>query len=80
LTQAKNNDFHLSLTAAANHTEYDGIVAEMIPQDRLAGWTLTKLASIKTLRLRVMVVGALFHDNKHVVNDDPAHGYSAMLL
>jgi hypothetical protein len=73
LTQTKNNDFHISLTAAASNTEFAGVVVEIAPQSRPTGWTLPKLTSVKTMKRRVMVVGALFYDNKHVVNDDPAH-------
>jgi hypothetical protein len=70
-TAVADNDFHISLAARANQDEFAGIVVEMIPQDRPAGWTLSKLKTLKTQGRRVLVIGALFYDNAHVVNDDP---------
>ncbi len=73
-----NNDFHIPLGAAppppdSSSAEFQGIVVEMIPQDRNPGWTLTKLADIQAKDLKVRVMGQLLYDNIHVVNDDPAH-------
>lgn len=73
LTGQAQNDFHISLVQNAGEDEFKGIVVEMIPQDRNAGWTLTKLKNIKQQGKRVLVVGALFYDNIHIVNDDPNH-------
>ena len=72
LKNPPNNDFHISLVENNNGTEFQGIVIEMIPQNRSAGWTLAKLAKVQNERRRVLVTGALFYDNEHVTNDDPA--------
>jgi len=69
-TEQANNDFHISLVERAGQDEFDGIVVEMIPQERPAGWTLTKLKSLKQQGRLVMVIGGLFYDNAHVVNAD----------
>jgi hypothetical protein len=66
-------DIHISIGPKSTHpTEYDGIVAEMIPQvAKPAGWdtvTLNRLAG-----KQVLLVGGLSYDNEHLVNDDPAH-------
>jgi uncharacterized protein YgiM (DUF1202 family) len=73
LTQNENNDLHISLVENAGQDEFKGIVVEMIPQDRSAYWTLAKLKDIRQQGKRVLVVGALFYDNIHIVNDDPNH-------
>lgn len=73
LTGTEKNDFHISIVENAGENEFKGIVVEMIPQDRNAAWTLAKLKSIKQQKKRVLVVGALFYDNIHIVNDDSAH-------
>lgn len=62
-------DIHISVGPKSTHpTEYDGIVAEMIPQNaRPAGWdsvTLNRLAG-----KQVLLVGGLTYDNEHYVND-----------
>lgn len=72
-TQSENNDFHISVVENAGEDEFKGIVVEMIPQDRSANWTLAKLKDIRQQGKRVLVVGALFYDNIHTVNDDPNH-------
>lgn len=72
-TTAANNDFHITIVLNAGEDEFKGIVVEMIPQDRNAGWTLAKLKDIREQGRRVLVVGALFYDNIHTVNDDPNH-------
>lgn len=70
-TAVADNDFHISLAASLDQDEFVGIVVEMVPQDRPAEWTLAKLKSIKDQGKRVLVVGAIFYDNAHVVNADP---------
>jgi uncharacterized protein YgiM (DUF1202 family) len=72
-TQSVNNDFHISLVENAGEDEFKGIVVEMIPQDRNPGWTLAKLINVRQQEKRVLVVGALFYDNIHIVNNDPSH-------
>jgi hypothetical protein len=66
-----NNDFHISVAERPDQTEFQGIVVEMIPQDRSPQWTIQKLLVTKKAGRRVRVVGALFYDNLHVVNADP---------
>lgn len=66
-------DIHISIgPKTPNVSEYDGIVAEMIPQlPRPVGWntaTLNRLAG-----KQVMLIGSLSYDNEHFVNDEPAH-------
>ena len=73
LTGTEKNDFHISIVENAGEDEFRGIVVEMIPQDRNAAWTLAKLKTIKQQKKRVLIVGALFYDNIHIVNDDPSH-------
>lgn len=73
LKTAKNNDFHVSITKNKTDTEFEGLVVEMIPQKRPAGWTITKLSKLKTQRRKVLVSGKLFYDNIHFVNGDPAN-------
>jgi hypothetical protein len=71
-----NNDFHIPISEEAGQTEFDGIVAEMIPQGqdsgstRNPGWTLTKLKQVQTSHRMVKIAGRLFYDNAHVVNGD----------
>jgi hypothetical protein len=65
-------DIHINVGPKSLHlTEYDGVVAEMIPQlPKPAGWdstTLNRLAGKE-----VLIIGALTYDNEHFVNDNPA--------
>ena len=71
-TESGNNDFHISLAPRPTGTEFQGIVVEMIPQARPAGWTIKKLKKAKTNRRLVMAIGGIFYDNLHVVNKDPS--------
>ena len=69
-------DIHINLGPKSAHPlEYDGIVAEMIPQwPRPVGWdaaTLNRLAG-----KQVLVAGGLTYDNEHYVNDNPARPIS----
>jgi uncharacterized protein YraI len=66
-------DIHINVGPKSAHpVEYDGIVAEMIPQlVRPTGWdstTLNRLAGKE-----VLLVGGLTYDNEHFVNDNPAN-------
>ena len=71
-----NNDFHISFVEAAGHTEFDGVVVEMTPQTRPAGWTLGKLDKLRAQKRMVMVTGGLFYDNLHAVNADQSNPMS----
>lgn len=70
--EVHQRDIHIPLTAQSGLTEFQGIVIEMIPQNRPVGWTLQKLRKVQRDRKKVMVSGGLFYDNEHAVNDDPA--------
>lgn len=72
-TGVQQNDFHITVVPRRTDDEFAGVVVEMIPQGRPAGWTTAKLNRALDEGRRVMVVGGLFYDNLHVVNDDPAN-------
>ena len=58
----------------AGATEFEGIVAEMIPQlPRPAGWNPATLNRLRDANHKVLVMGALTYDNEHFVNADPQH-------
>ncbi|HKO54952.1 MAG TPA: SH3 domain-containing protein [Thermoanaerobaculia bacterium] len=63
-----NNDIHISIVPEAGDEEFDGIVVEMIPQDRPSQWTPTALGKVAKAEQKVMVVGQLFYDSVHRVN------------
>lgn len=65
------NSFRLHLAEFPDDTEFDSILAEVIPQKRSGDWTLPKLRYLARKKRRVRVVGQLFYDSKHVVNSDP---------
>jgi hypothetical protein len=66
-----NNDIHVSVAETKNGSEFEGIVVEMIPQDRPATWTSSKIG---TLRGKVLLIeGGLFYDNLHVANGDASN-------
>ena len=70
LSRQINNDFHISLVQRAGDSEFSGIVVEMIPQRRPLGWVIPKLKRIGTRK--VLITGALFYDNEHIINENPA--------
>jgi hypothetical protein len=71
LTSPEENDFHINITTAAGQQEFSGFVIEMIPQNRASGWSLQKLEWLRSAQREVLVVGRLFYDSFHVVNDQP---------
>jgi hypothetical protein len=87
LTGSENNDFHLPIAEIPEHDdtegveegvdrsdlEYQGIVTEMIPQQRPKSWTPATLRKIQKEGKKILVIGQLFYDSKHKVNDDPQH-------
>lgn len=73
LTGDAQNDFHIPVVENSGDDEFKGIVVEMIPQGRNPGWTLAKLKTIRQQGKRILVIGALFYDNIHLVNEDPTH-------
>lgn len=68
LKHEPNNDIHISVSESKNASESEGIVVEMIPQDRSADWTVAK---VKNLRGKLLLIeGRLFYDNLHFANGD----------
>lgn len=68
LKKEPNNDIHISVAETKNASEFEGIVVEMIPQDRPANWTS---AEVDTLHGKVLLIeGGLFYDNLHFANGD----------
>jgi hypothetical protein len=63
-----NNDFHINVVSSPTSKEFDGVVVEMIPQERDAGWTLPKLKQAQKNKMQVRIRGHLMLDNKHRVN------------
>jgi hypothetical protein len=74
LKTSANNDFHISVASNASKDEFDGIVIEMIPQDRPATWTVARLKKVKNQKRKIWIEGGLFYDNIHVVNSEPGTG------
>jgi Bacterial SH3 domain len=68
-----NNDYHIPFSNDANNSDFQGIVLEMIPQDRPGAWTLGDLTQVETEHRLVMATGGLLYDNLHRVNADPNH-------
>ncbi len=66
-----NNDFHIPIARSPDDSELEGVVVEIIPQDRPDGWTLEKLKRIAKDARSVLIRGQLLYDNMHLVNDDP---------
>lgn len=70
LRGAANNDFHIPISNDPGNTDFQGIVVEMIPQDRPDEWNLANLTTVETNQQLVMVTGQLLYDNLHHVNGD----------
>lgn len=68
---ASNNDIHITIAAEAGSDEMDGFVVEMIPENRPDAWNQSALGDVEHKRQQVLVIGQLFYDSKHHVNDDP---------
>ena len=71
LKTEENNDIHISVTERKDGSEFEGIVVEMIPQNRPANWTSDNLDDLHGKVL--LIEGALFYDNLHFVNDNAKH-------
>ena len=65
---AENNDIHISITEKKGQDEFEGVVVEMIPQDRDEKWTSGRLTTIQRKQYKVRIQGQLFFDNEHRVN------------
>ena len=68
LKGASNNDFEFSIAPAPTATPYEGIVGEMIPQDRQKEWTLGRLHKLAADGRQVLVAGQLMFDTRHLPN------------
>lgn len=73
LKGSASNDFHIPVTEDPSYTEFDGVVIEMIPQDRPETWTTSSLKKLQQAGTEVWIEGNLFYDNMHVVNNDAKH-------
>jgi hypothetical protein len=63
-----NNDIHISVAESQDTSDFEGIVVEMIPQNRPTKWTV---ANVSKLRGKLLLIeGGLFYDNHHFVNGD----------
>ena len=71
LKRESNNDIHVSVTETKNGSEFEGVVVEMIPQDRSANWTSSKLDQLHGKVL--LIEGGLFYDNLHFANGDASN-------
>jgi hypothetical protein len=75
---ADGADIHVNIGPKGG-TEYDGIVAEVIPQwpaPKPAGWVQATFERLATAKAEVLAVGGLTLDNAHKLNKDPAHPLS----
>lgn len=75
LKKAPDNDFHIPVVAAAGDSEFQGIVVEMIPQERPPSWTIDALKAIRDGGTQIRVEGGLSYDKVHFVSDDSAHPF-----
>lgn len=66
-----NNDYHIPFSNDPSNSDFQGIVVEMIPQNRPAAWNLGNLTQVENNQQLVMATGGLFYDNLHKVNGDP---------
>jgi len=68
-----NNDYHIPISSDPSNNGFQGIVVEMIPQNRSANWNLANLTQVESGNQLVMVTGGLFYDNLHKVNGDSSN-------
>jgi len=66
LRGTSNNDFEFWVAPSAGAKRFEGIIAEMIPQQRLTAWTLRKLRTLAADHSQVQVVGQLMLDTRHL--------------
>lgn len=77
LAGVNNNDFEFNIAPSADSTPYQGVVAEMIPQDRPKAWTLARLRKLANEHRQVLVVGQLMFDTRHVPNPKPGTNHES---
>ena len=73
LPDKNDNDFHIPVVEHIGETDFQGIVVEMIPQNRPPAWNIEALKQIQAKGAQVWVEGSLFYDNVHYVSADPGH-------
>jgi len=61
-----NNDFEFNFAATPKDTPYEGIVGEMIPQNRPKEWTLARLRKVAADHRQILVMGQWMFDTRHV--------------
>jgi len=75
LKNPTDNDFHIPVVEHPADTEYQGIVVEMIPQDRPSRWNIPALKEIQAQGAQLWIEGGLHFDSIHYVSDDPKHPF-----
>jgi hypothetical protein len=73
LKQPTDNDFHIPIVEHPGDSKYQGIVVEMIPQDRPSRWNIDALKQIQAQGNRLWIEGGLHYDSIHYVSADPQH-------
>jgi len=71
LSGAENNDVHVPVVEQPGDTEWASVVVEPIPQNRPLAWNIDNFKEVQSTQRRVLVLGALFYDNMHLVNSKP---------
>lgn len=72
-----NNDFEFTFTAAPGDTAYQGVVGEMIPQERPKEWTLARLRKLASDHRQILVMGQVMFDTRHVPNPKPGTNHES---
>jgi hypothetical protein len=67
-----SNDVHATLASRVDSSPFEGVVIEFTPQTRRASW-LGAFTKAQKADHPVLVVGPLFYDSFHVVNEDAKH-------
>jgi hypothetical protein len=67
LTDDNEIDWHINLGPSQSSDEYEGIVIEITPHHRLAGWSLDRIAQAGEQHTKLKVTGQLFFDNVHKI-------------
>jgi hypothetical protein len=66
-----NNDLEFNFAATPKDTPYQGIVGEMIPQNRPKEWSLARLRKVAGDHRQILVMGQWMFDSRHVPNPKP---------
>jgi len=75
LEREEQRDVHVPLLPRADAEECEGVVVEPIPQSlaQHPSWTSAGFRKLAKAGKLVMIVGPLFWDNEHLVNEDCKH-------